>query len=47
MKLSNVHHPSPKEAHPATLLLWLMFCVSVWLLGFTLAMVIIEKLYFR
>ena len=47
MKLSDVHHPLPREDRPFALLLWLLFCISVWVLGFALSVLIIEKLYFR
>jgi hypothetical protein len=46
MKLCNVQHPILTEDHPLTRLLWLLFCVSIWALGFALSVLIIENLYF-
>jgi hypothetical protein len=40
MKSSNVRGP-------IALFLWLLFCISIWLLGVALSVLVIEKLYFR
>ena len=47
MKLVNVQHPSLTEDRPLARLLWLLFCVSIWVLGIALSALIIEKLYCR
>ncbi|HTS17092.1 MAG TPA: hypothetical protein VMP11_05930 [Verrucomicrobiae bacterium] len=47
MNPTNVHHPLPREARPFALLLWLLFCAAIWVLGFALALAIIENLYYR
>ena len=47
MKARNVQHPFLTEDRPLTRLLWLLFCVSIWVLGIALSALIIENLYFR
>jgi hypothetical protein len=47
MKLSSVHHPSLTEVRPRALLVWLLFCVTIWGLGIAVSVLLIEKLYLR
>ncbi|MGD0057794.1 MAG: hypothetical protein ABSD58_00105 [Verrucomicrobiia bacterium] len=47
MKMRNVQHAFLAEDRPLTRFLWLLVCISVWVLGFALAELIIENLYFR
>jgi len=47
MKVHTVQHAFLTGDRPLTRLLWLLFCVSIWGLGFALALLIIENLYFR
>ena len=47
MKPSNVHHLFLTDARFRALLLWLVFCVSVWGLGIAVSVLLIEKLYCR
>jgi hypothetical protein len=47
MKLSNIHHPFLAEDRRRALVLWLLFCASMWGLGIAVTVLLIEKLYFR
>ena len=47
MKMHNVQHPLLTEDRPLTQVLWLLFCISIWVLGIALSVLIIENLYFR
>jgi hypothetical protein len=47
MKVRTVQHAFLTGDRPLTRLLWLLFYVFIWGLGFALAVLIIEKLYFR
>jgi hypothetical protein len=47
MKAHSVQHGFLTGDRPLTRLLWLLLCISIWVLGFAVAELIIEKLYFR
>jgi hypothetical protein len=47
MKPSNIHHPFLTGDRPRALLLWLLFCVSMWGLGIAVSVLLIEKLYYH
>jgi hypothetical protein len=47
MKIRTVQHAFLTEDRPLTRLLWLLFWTSLWVSGFVVAELIIEKLYFR
>ncbi len=47
MKVRSVQHAFLTGDRPLARLLWLLLCISIWVLGFALAELIVEKLYFR
>ena len=47
MNLRNVQHSLLTHDRPLTRFLWLLFWACIWVLGFALAELIIEELYFR
>jgi hypothetical protein len=47
MNIHDIHHSPLAVDRPLTRLLWLLFWISIWVLGLGLCDLIIEKLYFR
>lgn len=47
MKMRTIQQELPAADRPLTRLLWLLFWATLWVVGFTVAAVTIENLYFR
>ena len=47
MNVSLPHHSHPLKDAKLACLAWLIFCITLWALGFLLCATIIERLYLR